>query len=86
MKTQKLFMLWLCTATFVTFTSNAAEKAADESDDAIVASFERELNREPTDPQHVARKDVDDDVLYLRISKPLQSPDLAKAPAQEEGE
>jgi len=78
MKTRTFFTVWICTALLLAFASNAAEKSADIDDDQIVASFERELNHETPQPRLAAGRDIDDDVLYERVAKPLQSPETGE--------
>ncbi len=73
MKTRTYFVVWVCSAMLAAFASNAAEESADGDDDQIVASFERELSHETPQPKVAAGGDIDDDVLYERIAKPLQS-------------
>lgn len=68
----RLFTTWLLIAAVV---MAAADTIASESDDPVVASFERELNHEPAPRKAVERDDIDDDELYARINKPLQTPE-----------
>ena len=84
MKTRTLLIAWTFAAMLSTFVSNAAEQPADEAKDPIVTSFEREFNHEAPQPKTINGKDVEDDVLYERINKPLQSSASAKAGKEED--
>ena len=44
-----------------------------DREDPVAASFERELNHESEVPSPAARTDIDEDILYSLINKPLQS-------------
>ena len=68
----KLFTAWLLLAVL---SVDVVASNSDDSSDPVVASFERELNHEPTPAQDVTRDDIDDDVLYTLVNKPLQSQD-----------
>jgi hypothetical protein len=48
-------------------------KPTSDIDDPIAASFERELNHESVVPAPAARADIDEDILYSLINKPLQT-------------
>lgn len=50
----------------------AADAGAGESDDQIVASFEREFNHETPAEKPATRAAVDEDILYDLVNKPLQ--------------
>ena len=84
MNIRTCFVVWICSALLSAFASNAAENPAETSDDPIVASFERELNHETPQPNAVSGSDIDSDILYERIAKPLQSPELVAAEFEED--
>ena len=50
----------------------AADTGNGESDDQIVASFEREFNHETPAARPAKRAAIDEDVLYELVNKPLQ--------------
>ncbi len=83
MKTRTFLVIWIFAAMLATFASNAAEKPTDPVGKQVAASFERDLNREATQPTTATGDDIDDDVLYERIAKPLQSPDSNEATDKE---
>ena len=57
-----------------------ADTGVENADDQVIASFEREFNHEPTAAKPAERADIDADVLYELVNKPLQ----ASAAASEE--
>ena len=68
----KLFTTWLLVAAF---SVDAIASSDNDADDPVVSSFERELNREPAPAKDVTRDEIDEDVLYTLVNKPLQSED-----------
>lgn len=74
MKLRKIFIIWVFVAFLSAFSAPAAEKPTATNDDQVVASFEREFNHEAPQPKPSTRDDVDSDILYERISKPLRTP------------
>ena len=59
-------------------TPAMADEITNETDDPIVASFERELNHKPIAAQPATRADIDEDVLYELVNKPLQDTETEK--------
>ena len=68
----KLFTTWLLLAAL---SVDVVASNTEDASDPVVASFDRELNHEPTPAQDATRDDIDEDVLYTLINKPLQSED-----------
>ena len=75
MKSRNFFIIWVFVAYLSAFAAQAAEQPTATKDDQVAASFEREFAHEAPQPKPATRDDVDSDVLYERISKPLQTPD-----------
>lgn len=84
MKTRSLITTLTIAAMLMAFASNALGKPGSTQDDPIVASFERDMNREAVQPKTVTRDDVDSDVLYERINKRLQTPESEQPESQGE--
>jgi len=84
MKTRNLFTVWVSTAMLVTFATNATENTAPESDDQVVAGFERELNHETPSAAEVTRSDIGSDELCELVNKSLQTPEDTQATGEGE--
>lgn len=50
---------------------------ADDTDYQVAASFERELSHQPSQSVPATRNEIDKDVLYRLINKPLQTAEAA---------
>ncbi len=76
MKTKNLITAAVCAATVLAFV----DSQADEGDDQIVASFDRELNHEPGPAAEATGEAIDNDELYRAVNLPLQSNDGTEEP------
>jgi hypothetical protein len=59
--------------TFAVGLVGIVDSRADEATDPIAASFDRDLNRVATPAPAATRHEIDDDELYFRINRQLQS-------------
>jgi len=75
MNTRCIITLLTIAALLAGALSSAAEtRPAPASADAVVASFQRDLDREPPPARPITRDDVAADVLYAYVNRPLQTP------------
>jgi len=54
----------------------AADTGAGETEDQVVASFEREFNHKTPAAKPATRAAIDEDVLYELVNKPLQDTEV----------
>lgn len=71
----RLTLAWLIVVGIAIAAISLRAETEEGRDDQIVASFERELNRAPAPRKEVTRDAIEEDELYVRINKPLQSDD-----------